>query len=118
MQVVSGLEKRSICIGASASCGASSCQPGVLSVADALVCACTDRTVMNTCVNWPFGGMQLGGSLSETVIVAWPGVIIVLLPLQLTRNAKAARMEPPQNAAIAMCLIRARELFLISVSWE
>jgi len=46
MQVVCGLANRSICIGALASCGASSCHPELLSVAVALMCACTERTVM------------------------------------------------------------------------
>ncbi len=38
MQFVCGEENRSICIGCVASCGASSCQPGVLSSAVALIC--------------------------------------------------------------------------------
>src|SRR5215475_3045650 len=80
MQFVCGEEKRSICIGCVANCGASSCQPGVLPSADALVCACTERTVMKTCANCPVGGTQLGGSLNVTWIMPVADVSFMELP--------------------------------------
>jgi hypothetical protein len=73
-------------MGCGANCGANSCQPEVLSVAEALVCACTDRTVMKTCSKLPLGFLQLGGSLMETLTVPIPeeGVMDIeeLPPLQ------------------------------------
>ena len=70
-------------MGVEASCGASSCQPALLSSAVALVCARTDRTVMKTFMTLPIGGLQLGGSLIETSTVPMFGPCIEELPLQL-----------------------------------
>lgn len=119
MQFVCGAENKSTCIGALASCGANSCQPESLSDAVALICACTDRMVMKTCTNCPFGGMQLGGSLKDTVIVPIPGVSIVeWLPLQLTISPTTKRIVLPRRSADEFVLVLETKLSLMSVTPE
>src|SRR5260370_12032651 len=78
-----------------ASCGASSCQLELLSSARGSMCACTERTVMNTCVKDvedPLGAMQLGGSLIDTVTMPVPvvgGVATLPPPQPIAPNSKA-----------------------------
>src|SRR5260370_22864600 len=79
-----------------ASWGASSCQPELLSFAFGSICACTERTVTNTCVKDPLGGMQLGGSLIDTITGPAPAVGIgVPPPLQpIPADSKKMKAHP------------------------
>src|SRR5260370_10148631 len=96
-----GVVNRSMCMGWPASCGASSCQLELLSSARGSMCACTERTVMNTCVKDvedPLGAMQLGGSLMETFTVPMLSVCICVLPPQLTPiDAESKNATPASN---------------------
>src|SRR5260370_9146740 len=91
-----GLENRSICIGLEFKSGANSTHPEELSSAVALACAWTDRMVMNTRWNpppCPFGPMQPGGWLMDTLTLAGWLLTIDELP-QLAATQATATAVP------------------------
>src|SRR5262245_34256441 len=84
-------------MGAEFNCGASSCHPPELSSAVVLVCAWTARMLTYTCSNAPFGNLQLGGSVSVTVMLAVCGPIDEFdpppQPTSPTKATAAARAD-------------------------
>src|SRR5258708_16824430 len=105
-----------------ASCGANSCHPELLSSAFGSMCACTERTVMNTCVKDvkdvedPLGAMQLGGSLMETFTVPMLSVCICVLPPQLTPIDSERKNAPPASTATPFRWVHARTGMFMPIS--